>query len=95
MGPDDGPGVGVMLVTTFHEHGSLVPRASKLTCASMLSPISEPDPFASAITTGGFAVRSMKMVMTRALIASHASGWGIERDCTMNLLGKPIVGKGL
>ena len=75
MGPDDGPGVGVMLVTTRHEHGSLVPGASKLTCASMLSPMSEPVPLASARTTGGWLEMLMKMVMTMALIDNQASGW--------------------
>ena len=75
MGPDDGPGVGVMLVTTVHEHGSCEAGASKLTCASMLSPMSEPDPLASARTTGGWLEMLMNMVMTMALIDSQASGW--------------------
>ena len=75
MGPDDGPGVAVMLVTAVHAHGSLVPGASKLTCASMLSPMSEPEPFASARTTRGWRETSIRMEMTRALTHSQASGW--------------------
>ena len=75
MGPDDGPGVGVMLVTTVHEHGSLEAGASKLTCASMLSPMSEPEPFVSARTTGGLCEKSMKKVRTMALMDNQASGW--------------------
>jgi hypothetical protein len=41
----------------------------------MLSPISEPEPLASARTTGGWLEMLMNMVMTMALIDNQASGW--------------------